>query len=206
MKDCKFSRAHFPRGTVVEIDLGHSLGKKFKTVTVDRVTCNGPDSWIIQTTDRTERMIGADSYHLRFVNRVIERGTLPELLCTSFTYNEFFHYMSVITPKKKNKTNYYVSMHELVVFMLSHDLRYRDFERDHLFDTEAISKELAKHFGTPALQYQLINKKKFHRLFKRVISKHKINRAKAQRKLDYENTEDFFKNLDDEYEGFALEA
>lgn len=170
MKSLKFNRAHFPRGTLAEVSIVSGMSK---IVEVDHVYSPYPNTWLISTLSKTERMLGNDSYNINLVQRIIRRGTLPEVQPVSFTYTELFGHIKCHSCRK-SKSAYCVSIHDLVAFMLGWDTRYKMQSYDHVFDYNRIVLEMAKLFNVSPYEQAFINKKKFHRRFKRVISVMKV--------------------------------
>jgi hypothetical protein len=170
MKSHNFNRAHFPVGTLFTAG---TVATGVHEVT--GVSCNGPDSWVVDTNTPEPAFThgGFKSINVQWVDAIVKRGEGRVLIKTHR------HRLEGYDSRVAMLSAYTGGWSSMISSMLLHHPAYRDDACDHLYDYQLIIDALMHHFGE-RYYVGVINKKKFHKVFKAALTKAKTNRRKAQ--------------------------
>lgn len=192
-----FNRGHFTPGTVIEykVDTGSAI-----IATVEGVICNGPNSWLVQTTDicpllKRDGIDDADAkkaINITWVTRIISRGTgrYRVIPCSKNDWKVFDrHYSELSMFQRKSKSTYTVTdLGTLVQYMIRNNPRYSSYKEDHIFNIDNLYADIGKKLQIKpfikngrTMWYGTVNKCRFHSVLKRLLAKHKRSRKAAQK-------------------------
>lgn len=169
MKSNNFNRAHFPVGTLFNASTVFT-----GTMEATGITCNGPDSWVVDTTTPEPAFThgGFKSINISWVDTIVKRGTGPIVIRSHHQLKGYDSRVAMLSA-------YSGGWSSMISAMMLHHPAYHDVLCDHLYDYTAMLDALNRHFGE---RYYVgaINKKKFHKVFKAALVKAKTNRRKTQ--------------------------
>lgn len=201
----KFHIAHFPIGTVVEVESPtngfiHDESQRphpdhmyhRTTHTVAGVVNNGPDSWLIERAEKCKLGDWLDVINISWVRRIVKRGDgqlygeeKAEVERIRALRNEFLNRydrprdprMEMQQPSYSKGTYMTYSITELVRLHLNKVYNNRD--EDHLYDIDKLTQIVVGILKPRWTGFAIsINKKRFARAMKQAMAKGKVSRKK----------------------------
>ena len=202
----KFNRGHLTPGTVAifESPLFGRLeesreDQEYNTreVVIADIGNNGPNSWFAEFEG--EEFNGAN---VSWCRGIIKRGPDVPFRCKSYSKDAMAY---VFTGLPKPKNSYRIT--NLIPFIQYMIEQHYATTLDHMYSINGINTELMQHPTMLASMRQtmpwrkeyIIGKKKFHKLFKAVMSHHRLNRRHEQKLYDEEMAQDYFQMMEKEY-------
>lgn len=211
----KFNIAHFPKGTVVEIEI---FGKVTEA-TVLSVSSNGANSWLIEIDRYSPTLNGNEVVNIGYVTRIIKRGAggLVFRQRSDCDHRSLFFKQNnenrLLDGKNLKHPSQYFALcsHAMLLYYLGTQMTHYM----HLIDTDKLMELLevngirTKKIGDEAMfsfNYLQINKKKLKKRLRRMLPHAYIRRYEAQRDYDDQMSDDdwFDRGADDER--FALQV
>lgn len=208
VKDKKgFNYGHFPVGTVCEVKLHN---KDPQLVTVTEIVSNGPNSYVIRTNAQREtRAEDFLTVNINWVTRIVKRGpgtvTLAKQNPGKLWDNMPSHGYFPKHPTLYRTSNIWGLLHVLVLDYCN-DGMLLDIDKliTHLCNTGVIRQRVHK-----TSDYELAycaNKKKLRKAIKQNINRFLLNHKKAQEELTKSFEDQYFSDLDTEFDLTNLEA
>lgn len=221
----KFHLAHFPYGTIVEIESpnGRYLEESERPTEYDRhersvhtvvgIRNNGPDSWVLQFAEQCPLTKGLNGANICYVRRIIKRGdgtlqgeekTLVDNIRAGEEVRDaedLKRWKRQVIPSFAKGTYRTLSVNELVRNYLKNVANHRD--PDHLYDIDDIIKHVCRvvqpRWDEKGFwSFATVSKKKFHRAMKSALAHCKVGRAQKSREEDAEEMARMERELDAE--------
>lgn len=228
-----FHIGHFPIGTVVEVEspCGKYIAEEDRIHpdemyarvqhTVSGVVSNGPNSWLIQLSDKCRLGDWIDAINIQWVRRIVKRGdgTLPPELQVKVDAINAKREARLAELVGKQRSPYDIFAAEggkgrysiayvdyLIDFYLNDHPKYKNRPVDHLICKDTLRREIFKHIpprGAPYTNYT-INKKRFAKVFEAAFRRSFVSRRVQAGIEDRLNQEQYARDMERELEsGFS---
>jgi len=218
-KKRSFGIGHFPIGTMVRIQVFPN--KPVIETMVTRLSSNGPNSWVIETTEPANEHIGGFfTCNIDHVIEIVKRGpgdikiTDPRMSNSTKFKSDIFNRNGNLKPEygiQKHHSQFLAfSGSQEIVYAIAMDIANPTM----LLDNEKLVGELIKGGHLPILHthtknsfhsngfhwsYVQINKKRLKKAIKRVIGKAYINRKHAQKVEDEEMMKRYYEDFESDF-------
>lgn len=201
----KFSWAHFPVGTIVELgDIIRPYTKASPIQTVKSLVQNGPNSFLLIMEEYNEAMKMNYMFNIDHVAKIIKRGTGQPFIddCNTGKRTTYSNNVCFNTKVSKSKGQYlFYGYIELPTQYLA--LEY--VPKVSCIDMRALMDYCVKYAGFKVVPDSfwgnifIINKKKLRKFIRRNVNRFLLSPCKVQHELDMIDAEMYEKDFEDSY-------
>lgn len=201
----KFSWAHFPVGTIVELgDIIRPYTKASPIQTVKSLVQNGPNSFLLIMEEYDEAMKMDYMFNIDHVVKIIKRGPGQPFIAehnagkrTTYSNNVCFN---TRVNKSKGQYLFYVSVQSPIYYIA---LEY--VPKVSCIDIEALIDYCVKYAGFKVVpdgfwgNIYIINKKKLRKFIRRNVNRFLLSPGKVQHELDMIDAEMYERDFEASY-------